>query len=256
MSRAEMLARTWAFLSPDLLRKVSEQTILNCGCGLSSNVAVLAAQHGFEKFINVDSDDVELSNLNRQAFTVDDIGRPKVDALADTLRAKNPDVSLDGSYVGRLTPDNAEHFVTGADLIVLTVDFDDTLYEICRHAREQGKPVFAPLNLGYSGFCLVLTPESATYEEMLGERVVDDFPEFLGRLAAAVEGWDMPEYLEGHRSNLAELMKDSETRGIPQLGIAAYRSSSIVVESMLKYLVGVPLPVAPRAITIDSYHLT
>ncbi len=252
--RKELLKRTWGFLDDGLLERIGEVTILNAGCGLASNIAVLAAQHGFTRFVNVDSDCVEASNLNRQTFTAADVGRPKVEALADAILAKNPEAILDGSHVGRITPDSAAAFVSLADLVVLTVDFDETLYAVTQAAREQGKPVFAPLNLGFSGFCVILTPEAATIEELVGGQIINDFPLYLERLVSSVEGWRIPRYLEEKRADLAQIMAESENRGIPQLGIAACRSSSIVVESMIKYLAGLPLSVAPRVVTLDSFE--
>ncbi len=61
--------------------------ILGCG-GLGSWVAAGLACSGIGRLTLVDDDVVELSNLNRQLlFTEADIGRPKVDAAAASLRA-------------------------------------------------------------------------------------------------------------------------------------------------------------------------
>ncbi len=62
--------------------------------GLGSNVAVILTRTGFRQFEILDKDVVEVSNLNRQNYTLADIGHPKVDRLAQALRAINPDVEL------------------------------------------------------------------------------------------------------------------------------------------------------------------
>jgi len=68
--------------------------IAGCG-GLGSNVAVSLVRAGIGKLILVDFDIVEPSNLNRQNFFQDDIGKEKVYALATHLRNINPDVKLE-----------------------------------------------------------------------------------------------------------------------------------------------------------------
>lgn len=62
--------------------------------GLGSNCAMHLVRSGFKHFVLVDFDRVEASNLNRQAFSLDQVGRLKVEALAENMRAVNPDVEL------------------------------------------------------------------------------------------------------------------------------------------------------------------
>lgn len=94
--------------------------ILGCG-GLGSNCAVMLVRAGVRSLTLVDFDVVEAENLNRQMFFVEQVGEPKVEALASTLRRIEPDVSL------RLVRDcidagNLGGMVEGADVIVEAVD--------------------------------------------------------------------------------------------------------------------------------------
>jgi len=68
--------------------------IAGCG-GLGSNCAMHLARSGFTRFVLVDFDRVEFSNLNRQAFLCDQVGLFKAEALAVNMRAVNPDLDLD-----------------------------------------------------------------------------------------------------------------------------------------------------------------
>lgn len=68
--------------------------IAGCG-GLGSTLAVALARSGVGRLTLVDFDLVEPSNLNRQQFFVDQIGQPKVEALAANLKRINPYVSVD-----------------------------------------------------------------------------------------------------------------------------------------------------------------
>lgn len=62
--------------------------------GLGSNVAAHLVRSGFTRLLLVDFDRVEPSNLNRQFFFADQVGRFKVDALAENLLRINPEVKL------------------------------------------------------------------------------------------------------------------------------------------------------------------
>lgn len=58
--------------------------------GLGSNCAMHLVRSGFSDLVLADPDVVEPSNLNRQHFTLAQVGRPKVLALRDNLLAVNP----------------------------------------------------------------------------------------------------------------------------------------------------------------------
>lgn len=71
----------------DAFLRLSEQTVLILGVGgVGSWVATQLCQSGFERFIPVDDDEVELSNLNRSLYSKLDVGRGKSDALAERMR--------------------------------------------------------------------------------------------------------------------------------------------------------------------------
>lgn len=63
--------------------------------GLGSNVAAFLVRAGVKELRIVDFDVVQASNLNRQFFFHGQIGRPKVEALAENLRGIDPEVKLD-----------------------------------------------------------------------------------------------------------------------------------------------------------------
>ena len=61
--------------------------------GLGSHIAVMLARAGIGKLLLVDFDTVEISNLNRQHYTVRHLGMPKTEALAMQLQEINPFVN-------------------------------------------------------------------------------------------------------------------------------------------------------------------
>jgi sulfur carrier protein ThiS adenylyltransferase len=74
---------------------LQQKTVALAGCGgLGSNVAVALTRAGLGHLILIDFDTVTADNLNRQHFFLDDIGRPKVEALAAHLRRIQPEIAL------------------------------------------------------------------------------------------------------------------------------------------------------------------
>lgn len=83
-------------LKPMQLTKVQKTPVGIAGLGgLGSNVAWHLVRSGFSHLVLADFDRVEASNLNRQAYFPDQLGRLKTEALAENLLRINPDLTLD-----------------------------------------------------------------------------------------------------------------------------------------------------------------
>lgn len=119
--------------------------------GLGSAVAVALARIGVGTLILADFDIVEPSNLNRQQFFVDQLGLPKVTALADNLRRINPYVKLEVHHV-RLTAENIAAIFTNARVLVEAFDRPDQKAMLVESFRSRcpGRPVVAAS--GLAGF--------------------------------------------------------------------------------------------------------
>ncbi|MBQ9063049.1 MAG: sulfur carrier protein ThiS adenylyltransferase ThiF [Eubacterium sp.] len=63
--------------------------------GLGSQIAVMLARSGVGHLHLTDFDVVDVTNLNRQMYFVEHLGRPKTEALADLLRRINPWIDLE-----------------------------------------------------------------------------------------------------------------------------------------------------------------
>jgi sulfur carrier protein ThiS adenylyltransferase len=92
--------------------------------GLGSAVAVALARVGIGRLIIADFDVVEPSNLNRQQYFIDQIGRFKVDALAENLRRINPYVAVDQHCI-KLDPDNIPALFAPCSIVVEAFDRAD-----------------------------------------------------------------------------------------------------------------------------------
>lgn len=89
--------------------------------GLGSAVATALARIGIGHLILADFDVVEPSNLNRQQYFVDQLGMPKVEALADTLRRINPYIRLSPQRV-LLDPDNLPVIFARCSVVIEAFD--------------------------------------------------------------------------------------------------------------------------------------
>ncbi len=110
------------YLLPQELTKLRSTRVGIAGCGgLGSNVAMLLARSGVEDMILIDHDTVEPSNLNRQQYYPQHVGRHKVQALEELLLALNPSMRLE-KHVLRLGQDNLTEMLTKAPLWVEALD--------------------------------------------------------------------------------------------------------------------------------------
>ncbi len=89
--------------------------------GLGSNIAVLLARMGIGKLILIDYDRVELSNLHRQQYYLNQIGEYKTEALANTLQQINPYIVLELETV-ELNASNASALLQAADIVCEAMD--------------------------------------------------------------------------------------------------------------------------------------
>lgn len=108
--------------SPALQTDISDGSAVIIGCGgLGSHVAISLARTGIGSLVLLDDERVDATNLNRQCFDQADIGRSKVEALADHIRRFNPFVKLLG-HRERVAPDNLLDLIGDVGIIVEAVD--------------------------------------------------------------------------------------------------------------------------------------
>jgi molybdopterin/thiamine biosynthesis adenylyltransferase len=109
--------------------------------GIGAPVALYLAAAGVGRLRLIDPDEVSLSNLQRQVlYRTADIGRPKTEAAAATLKALNPGVEIDAHAV-RLDPSNAIDLLEGADVIVDGCDDFATRFAVNDAAQSIGAPL-------------------------------------------------------------------------------------------------------------------
>jgi len=111
------------YLSAEQLGKIQQTKIGIAGVGgLGSNIAQILVRTGFVDFEIIDNDVIDASNLNRQNYFLDEIGRLKVEVTVERLKKINPAVKVSCSKV-RLNNENIKDYFH--DRSVLFEAFDN-----------------------------------------------------------------------------------------------------------------------------------
>jgi sulfur carrier protein ThiS adenylyltransferase len=107
---------------PAVLKVLRRSVVGIAGAGgLGSNVAVALTRAGVGKLIIADSDLLEISNLNRQQYFWKQVGRVKVEALAENLRKIHPFADI-VVHRRRITKKNIARLFGEVDLLVEAFD--------------------------------------------------------------------------------------------------------------------------------------
>ncbi|SHJ33348.1 sulfur carrier protein ThiS adenylyltransferase ThiF [Lutispora thermophila] len=115
--------------------------------GLGSNCAFNLVRSGFKKFKIVDYDIVELSNLNRQFYFIDQIGMPKVEALKKNLERINPHLELE-TYQLKVNAENIMKLFDDCEVIVEAFDDVASKTLLAEKFFSSGKLVICASGLG------------------------------------------------------------------------------------------------------------
>jgi len=119
--------------------------------GLGSNAAVSLARAGIGRLVLVDFDKVEKSNLDRQYYFLDQVGKQKVDALKDNIKKINPEIKIE-TFDMKLNKGSMEKPFIDVNVVIEALDNAQTkttfIEEILTKLKD--KPIVAAS--GVAGF--------------------------------------------------------------------------------------------------------
>lgn len=118
--------------------------------GLGSNCAHHLVRAGVAWLKIVDFDIVSESNLNRQFFFPDQLGRAKVEALRDNLKRLNPELKVE-AIQDRLNPDNVVAMFADCDIVVEAFDVAENKHMLITRLLPTGKKIVGASGLGGFG---------------------------------------------------------------------------------------------------------
>jgi adenylyltransferase/sulfurtransferase len=202
-------------------RKLREARVLVIGAGgLGSPVLLYLAAAGVGTLGIVDSDAVELSNLQRQILhRTSDIGRSKTDSAAEKLRALDPGVVVETHPV-RFTSENAAELIADYDFVVDCCDNYDTKFLINDVCVAASKPFSHGAILALRGEVMTWVPGRADYRSVFGG------PPPAGTVATPAEAGT--------------------------LGAVAGIVGSIQAAEVIKYLTGIGELITDRLLIVDG----
>lgn len=143
-------------------KKIAQSRILVVGAGgLGSPAALYLAAAGVGTIGLIDSDVVDLSNLQRQVLHhTPDLGRPKVLSAKEKLQALNPDVHV-LTYEERASAKNILELVQDYDVVIDGVDNFPTKFLINDACFFGEKPLVHGAILRFEGRVFTIIPKSS-----------------------------------------------------------------------------------------------
>jgi adenylyltransferase/sulfurtransferase len=203
-------------------RKIANARILIVGAGgLGSPAAFYLAAAGIGTIGIIDSDLVDLSNLQRQVIHhTPDLGRPKVASAKEKIAALNPDVNV-VTYEDRLASRNALEILRQYDVVLDGVDNFPTKFLINDACFFADKPLIHGGILRFDGRVMTIVPKkSACY------RCVFKTPPPAGLVASCQEA------------------------GV--IGVLAGVIGTIQATEVLKLVLGIGQPLTNRMLDFDA----
>ncbi len=187
----------------EIKNNLSSKTIGIAGCGgLGSNCAVALVRVGVGKLIIADFDVIEESNLNRQYFFYNQIGKYKAPTLKENLNLINPKVIV-SDHVIKLTSKEIVELYKECDVIVEAFD-------------------------------------KAEMKEMIVETVLSVFPEKSIVCGVGLAGWGGNNLIKTEQYRKLYIVGDrkSETSEndpplAPRVGVVANMMANVVLEIIL-----------------------
>ncbi|MDH5586812.1 MAG: thiazole biosynthesis adenylyltransferase ThiF [Nitrospirota bacterium] len=146
-------------------KKLSQAKVFVVGAGgLGCPVAYYLGAAGIGTIGLIDSDVVDLSNLQRQVLHhTPDVGRSKTQSAKEKIQALNPDVQVN-TYDERLTAQNAREIISQYDVVIDGVDNFPAKFLINDACYLENTPLVHGGILRFEGRVMTIVPnESACY---------------------------------------------------------------------------------------------
>ncbi len=164
---SDLVSRNYLNISPHLQDKIKQTRLAFIGCGLCSQVAEHAARIGYTQFKLLDYDTVEVSNLNRQAFTFHDVGKGKVSVVKERILSINPEAHVVSRTAKISNKADMMKSIENADIIINTMDCGPEYFEFVELARQAHKLILCPFNAGFSAVVICFSDASDSIYETL-----------------------------------------------------------------------------------------
>lgn len=143
-------SRTVALIGEAALDKLSHARVAVFGIGgVGGHLTEALARAGVGALDLIDSDEVSVSNINRQIIALHStVGRPKVEVMAERIHDINPDCVV-RTHKCLYLPENADEFdLSVYDYIADAIDTVSAKLELAVRAKAAGTPIIAAMGAG------------------------------------------------------------------------------------------------------------
>ena len=172
----------------ELHKRFSSVTVAVCGLGgLGSNIAVALARSGIGKLVLIDFDRVDVTNLHRQQYKANQVGRYKTDALAENLLEIAPYAEIE-TVTERITEENFIDILKDVDVVCEAFDRAESKAMLVNCVLEQLPECYLVAASGMAG---ISTPNSIKTRKIMkrfylcGDEV-SDVEDSIGLVATRV----------------------------------------------------------------------
>jgi molybdopterin/thiamine biosynthesis adenylyltransferase len=173
----QMMLSGWGNAGQEKLKKA--RVVVAGAGGLGSVILLYLAAAGVGHIRVIDSDTVDISNLNRQIlYTDQDVGREKALAARDRIAALNPDIRAEG-IVSVIGEDNVSDLVADCP-IVDALDNLPTRLLLNRSAVRKRLPLFHGAIYAWEGRATTVIPGKTPCLQCLYQGVLPGKPPVAG----------------------------------------------------------------------------
>lgn len=184
--------------SKEVYKKLKNAKVAVAGLGgIGSHIAVNLARSGVGKIHLVDFDRVDLTNLNRQAYTIEHLGKLKTEALKEILLNINPYLDITTKTV-KVTEENVISIFNKYPIVCEAFDNPDNKAMLVNNLLEklEGVKVVSSSGMaGYESSNLIKTTKVMKNFYLCGDGVTDAYSG-IGLMAGRVN------ICAGHASNM------------------------------------------------------
>lgn len=247
----ELTSRNYSHISPHTQAKLKHLKVAFLGTGLSSLIAENCVRLGLTQLYLHDGDRVELSNLNRQTFKTEQIGSYKTEALKANLLKINPFCHI-VTHTERLSSlETIIEQLAASDIIINTIDCTSLYFDIIEYGRQTDKLVICPFNPGFGGLVIFFNKHSAKASEVFdlsSPSTLNDI-EITRQL---FEYYPDLKTLEQAQQTKEGFLKNVTTYGyFPQIVVGALQTTVLILSSIVDFLEGRPVTLAPKLVYLD-----
>ena len=142
-------SRTELLIGKEGIEKLKDSKVAIFGIGgVGSYVVESLARAGIGKFVLIDSDEVSISNINRQIIaTRKTVGTPKVEVAKERIKEINPDAQIE-IHKDFFMPNSENYLDNCIDYIVDAIDTVTAKIELAVRAEKLNIPIISSMGTG------------------------------------------------------------------------------------------------------------